>query len=351
MTYLRWTLLLTLLGCALALTGWRTLTPTPAVRPYEAVTAERGDIESGVTAPGILQPRDYRDVVAQTSGQLLRLHVAIGDTVREGQLLAELDPADQQTAVDASRTQLETLRAQREEQRAQRDLARQRYERQQTLDGSGAARQEDVQTAHAELRVAEARLKSSAIQIRQAEATLRSEEAALANTRLHAPIDGTVIALGQMPDVQRRAPLIRIARLTAMTVRAQVSEADISRVKPGMPAWFTTLGGAGRRWQARVRQILPVPPRPLEQMGVGDAPPSSEGNAKEAQYSVLLDVDNEDQALMAEMTAQVFFVAGSVRGALQGATGKPDVHLVRVLAPDGEPDLREVRTGIRPRPQ
>jgi len=354
MTYLRWTLLLTLLGCVLALTGWQTF--SPPVRAYDAVPVERGDIESGITAPGTLQPRHYMDVVAQTAGQLLRLHVEVGDSVREGQLLAEIDPAAQQAAVDASRVQVESLGALREEQLAQRDLARQQYERQRTLARSGAARQEDVQTTHAELRVAEARLKSTDVQIRQAQASLRSEEAALAHTRLHAPMDGTVIAVGQTLDVQKRTPLIRIAQLTSMTVRAQVPEADIHRVKAGMPAWFSTLGGGGRRWPARVRQILPVPPRPLEQLGPDAGEPAAQeaGQSRGVLYSVLLDVDNEDQALMAEMTAQVFFVASRVRGALtaplaalQGSTDRPDVHRVQVLRQDGEPAPREVRTGIR----
>lgn len=356
MTYLRWTLLLTLLGCVLALTGWQTF--SPPVRAYDAVPVERGDIESGITAPGTLQPRHYMDVVAQTAGQLLRLHVEVGDSVREGQLLAEIDPADQQAAVDASRVQIESLGALREEQLAQRDLARQQYERQRTLARSGATRQEDVQTTHAELRVAEARLKSTDVQIRQAQANLRSEAAALAHTRLHAPLDGTVIAVGQTLDVQKRTPLIRIAQLTSMTVHAQVPEADIHRVKAGMPAWFTTLGGGGRRWPAHVRQILPVPPGPLEQMSpnAGDPPGGEQetGQGRGVLYSVLLDVDNEDQALMAEMTAQVFFVASSVRGvltaplaALQGSTDRPDVHRVQVLRQDGEPAPREVRTGIR----
>jgi len=351
MTYLRWTLPLTLLGCVLALTGWQSL--APPVRTYDAVPVERGDIESGITAPGILQPRHYRDVIAQTAGQLLRLHVEVGDSVREGQLLAEIDPADQQAAVDASRVQLESLGALREEQLAQRDLARQQYERQRTLARSGAARQEDVQTTHAELRGAEARLKSTDIQLRQARASLRSEEAALAHTRLHAPLDGTVIAVGQTLDVQKRTPLIRIAQLTSMTVHAQVPEADIHQVKAGMPAWFTTPGGGGRRWPARVRQILPVPPGPLEQMSPA-AGEQETGQGREVLYSVLLDVDNEDRALMAEMTARVFFVASSVRGvltaplaALQESTGRPDVHRVQVLRQDGEPAPREVRTGIR----
>ncbi|WP_349617075.1 efflux RND transporter periplasmic adaptor subunit [Azotobacter salinestris] len=354
MTYLRWPLLLTLLGCALALTGWQRF--APPVPAYDAVPVERGDIESGIAASGILQPRHYTDVVAQTSGRLLHLHVGVGDSVQAGQLVAEIDPSEQQAVVDASRAQLETLRALREEQLAQRDLARQQYERQRTLARSGAARQEDVQTTHAELRVAEARLKSTDVQLRQAAASLRSEEAGLAHTRLHAPLDGTVIAVGQTLDIQKRTPLVRIARLTSMTVRALVPEADINRVRPGMPAWFTTLGGGGRRWQARVRQILPVPPKPLEQLGPDAGEPAGQaaGQGPGVLYSVLLDVDNEDRALMAEMTARVFFVDSSVRdalvaplAALRESTDKPDVHRVQVLRQDGEPDLREVRTGIR----
>lgn len=354
MTYPRWTLLLIPLGCALTLAGWRTL--TPPVRAYDAVTVERGDIESGVMALGTLQPRHYVDVVAQTSGRILRLHVRVGDTVREGQLLAEIDPFTQQAAVDAGRARIESLRALREEQQAQRDLARQKYERQRVLAESGATRQEDVQVAHAEARVAEARLKSTDAQIRQAEAELRSGKAALGHTRLLAPMDGTVIALDQTLNAQEQTPLIRIARLSPMTVWAQVSEADIGRVKPGMSAWFTTLGSEGRRWQAQVRQILPVPPRPLEQMGFGGSPVGSELEAEKGRvlYSVLLDVDNEDQALMAEMTAQVFFVDASVRGALtaplaalQAVTGKPGTHLAQVLRQDGESAPREIRTGIR----
>ncbi|MCY1465072.1 efflux transporter, RND family, MFP subunit [compost metagenome] len=73
-------------------------------------------------------------------------------------------------------------------------------------------------------------------------------------------------------------------------------------------------------------------------------------------YSVLLDVDNDDHALMAEMTAQVFFVAASAKAALsvplaalQAVDGKPDTYLARVIDASGKPEAREVRTGVRDR--
>ncbi|MNJ65532.1 Macrolide export protein MacA [compost metagenome] len=71
---------------------------------------------------------------------------------------------------------------------------------------------------------------------------------------------------------------------------------------------------------------------------------------------MLLDVDNDDHALLSEMTAQVFFVAASAKGALsvplgalEAIDGKPDTYLARVLDSRGEPKAREVRTGVRDR--
>ncbi|TRX75004.1 efflux RND transporter periplasmic adaptor subunit [Pseudomonas mangiferae] len=328
--------------------------------PGSTVSVQRGDIESSVSALGTLQPRRYVDVGAQASGQIRTLHVEVGDEVREGQLLVEIDPAPQQARVDAGRYSIETLQAELAEQRAQHALAEQQYRRQQRLAASGATREEDVQAAHAQLRSAQARIDRYQAQIRQARATLRSDEAELGYTRIYAPMTGTVVALnareGQTLNAQQQTPLIlRIAKLSPMTVWAQVSEADIGRVRPGMPAYFSTLSGEGRRWEATVRQILPIPPKPLEQMSQGGGSPlGTTGGGRVVLYTVLLDVDNDDHALMAEMTAQVFFVADRARdvltvplAALQPAgQGR---HVARVVAANGEVATREVRTGLSDR--
>ncbi len=100
--------------------------------------------------------------------------------------------------------------------------------------------------------------------------------------------------------------ILRIARLSPMTVWAEVSEADIGHVKPGMVAYFTTLAGGARRWSSTVRQILPVPPRPLEASQGGSPSGGRSGSERVVLYTVLLDVDNADRALMTDMTAQVF---------------------------------------------
>ncbi|WP_064116850.1 efflux RND transporter periplasmic adaptor subunit [Pseudomonas fluorescens] len=341
--------------------AWQML--PPGRDKLATVQVSRGDIESSVTALGTLQPRRYVDVGAQASGQIQKIHVEVGDVVKEGQLLVEIDPSTQKAKLDAGRFSIENLKAQLQEQRAQHELAQQKYQRQQNLAAGGATREEDVQTARAELKATQARIDMFQAQIRQAEASLRSDQAELGYTRIYAPMAGTVVALdareGQTLNAQQQTPLIlRIAKLSPMTVWAEVSEADIGHVKPGMTAYFTTLSGGNRRWSSTVRQILPVPPKPLDQTSQGGGSPASSsksGSARVVLYTVLLDVDNADNALMAEMTTQVFFVANQARdvltapvAALQGSA-TANLQTAQVVAANGKIESREVRTGISDR--
>ncbi|WP_421549528.1 efflux RND transporter periplasmic adaptor subunit [Pseudomonas sp. QD4] len=345
----------------IAVAAWQIL---PAGRDqFATVQVSRGDIESSVTALGTLQPRRYVDVGAQASGQIRKIHVEAGDLVKEGQLLVEIDPATQQAKLDASRFSIENLQAQLQEQRAQHQLAEQKFRRQQNLAAGGATREEDVQTAQAELKATQARIDMFKAQIRQAQASLRSDQAELGYTRIYAPMDGTVVAVdareGQTLNAQQQTPLIlRIAKLSPMTVWAEVSEADIGHVKPGMTAYFTTLSGGNRRWTSTVRQILPIPPKPLNETAQGGGSPNSSsksGSGRVVLYTVLLDVDNNDNALMAEMTTQVFFVSSQAQNvltapiaALQGSTAA-DRQIARVVAKNGAIEEREVRVGISDR--
>ncbi|MBI6885350.1 efflux RND transporter periplasmic adaptor subunit [Pseudomonas putida] len=345
-----------------SLLAWKTLSLDN--HPVNTVAVTRADIESSVTALGTLQPRRYVDVGAQASGQIRRLHVEAGDQVRQGQLLVEIDPSTQQARLDAGRYSIENLKAQLTEQRAQYRLAQQQLKRQRDLAAAGATRGEDLQIADAQLKVTQARIDMYQAQILQAQASLRSDQAELGYTRIYAPMDGTVVAVdareGQTLNAQQQTPLIlRIAKLSPMTVWAQVSEADIGKVRPGMTAYFTTLAGGKRRWTSTVRQILPIPPRPLDQTSQGGGSPASvtagTTGAQVVQYTVLLDVENPDGALMAEMTTQVFFVAGQASQVLTAPLAALDdaedegLRLAQVFTRDGKIEQRKVRTGLSDR--
>jgi macrolide-specific efflux system membrane fusion protein len=330
---------------------------------YQTTIVERGDIEATVTAIGTLQPRRYVDVGAQVSGQINRLHVQPGAEVKKDDLLVEIDPSVQRATVDAGRASLAGLRAQLADQQAQHRLAGQQLGRQRQMSAEGATRDEDLQTAEATFASAAAKIDNLKAQIDQTQANLKADVARLGYTRIYAPMAGTVVSVeareGQTLNATYETPtILRIADLSGMTVWTDVSEADVRRVKPGMPAYFTTLGssddGVPRRWEGKVRQVLPAPPvAEVKSRSSGGTPAPA---TKAVAYTVLFDVDNADGELMPQMTAQVAFVIARAEkaiavplAALMAKPGSPGAYTARVMRPGGLPETRQVRLGARSR--
>lgn len=287
-----------LIGAGYGVQLWRR--DAPVEQPLAQV--ERGDLEQVITAQGKLEPKEYVDVGAQVSGQLRDLHVELGDTVRRGQLIAEIDPRIYAARVEADRARLASLEAQLAEQQAQVVYARQVRDRNRALITQNAVSREALEESESVLRVTEARVASLRAQIDEARSTLAGDETNLGYTKIYAPMDGTVASQtareGQTLNANQTAPVIlQIADLGTMTVRAQVAEADVPQVQPGMAVSFTTLGSLERRWQATVRQILPTPEV------VNDV----------VLYNVLADVDNRDGQLMNGMSTQMFFHVASAK--------------------------------------
>jgi membrane fusion protein, macrolide-specific efflux system len=290
-------------GAYLAWSQW--IAPAGPDGQFATAVVQRGDLEDVVTATGTLQPRDYVDVGTQVSGQLRTLHVDVGVNVKKGDLLAEIDPTVFKSRVDADQAQLANLRAQLADRQAQRVLAEQQFQRQQQLMRENATSDDALQTASATLQSATAQIDALRAQIQQTESQLRGDEANLGYTRIYAPMTGTVVSLtakqGQTLNANQQAPIIlRIADLSTMTIQAQVSEADVSKLSVGMNVYFTTLGSEGRRYYGKLRQINPSP----------------EIVNNVVLYDALFDVPNPEGELMTQMTAQVFFVLASAKDAL-----------------------------------
>ncbi|MGB6054091.1 MAG: efflux RND transporter periplasmic adaptor subunit, partial [Burkholderiaceae bacterium] len=271
--------------------------------PAATVAVALGDIENTVTSLGKLKPKDYVDVGTQVSGQLKKVHVQIGDRVKKGDPIAEIDATVYETKIRTGRANLDSLQAQLTQQKAELDLARRQAARSQQLFDEKAASQESLETSQSAFQVAGAKVAATQAQIKAAQAALDGDLASLGYTKIYAPMAGTVVSQtslqGQTVNANQAAPVVvQIADLDTMTVWAQVAEADVSKIQPGMPAYFSTLGDAGKRWQGTVRQVMPTPET------VNDV----------VLYNVLVDVDNREQKLMSQMTVQVFFVLEQVRG-------------------------------------
>src|SRR5690606_5056250 len=208
----------------------------------QTVTVESGDVERVITALGSLKPKHYVDVGTQVTGQLKKVHVAVGDRVERGQLIAEIDPAVYQSRVQSGQATLDKLRAQLALREAELTLARQRLERNRQLLAAKAISRDTVEENEAALKIAQAQIQSLRAEIKAAEAALDSDITNLGYTKIYAPITGTVVSEsaveGQTVNASQSAPVIvQIADLETMTVWAQVAEADVIRIKPGMPAY------------------------------------------------------------------------------------------------------------------
>ena len=288
--------------------GWywySAATQKPQSENLIPITVTRGTIEEVVTSQGKLEPKQYVDVGTQVSGQLKKIHVDIGNAVHKGELLAEIDPRVYQAQVEAGEAKLNSLRAQLNQQKAEAVLAEQNLKRNQNLIAVNAVSQQALQETESQAAVAKAQVDSIAAQIQETQSNLKASQTNLGFTKIYAPMDGTVTTLptkeGQTLNANQTTPTVmQVANLDTMTVRAQVAEADVNRLKENMPAYFTTLGDTEQRWQGTVRQIQPSPEL------VNDV----------VLYDVLIDVKNEGRQLKTGMTTQVFFILGKADDAV-----------------------------------
>jgi macrolide-specific efflux system membrane fusion protein len=315
------------------------------------VKVTRGNIEEVVTSQGKLEPKEYVDVGTQVSGQIKEIHVDIGSAVKRGELLAEIDPRVYQAQVEANEARLNSLRAQLNQQKAQLTLAEQNLKRNQSLFSLNAVSQQVLQESESEEAAARAQVKSIEAQMQETESTLKGNRTNLGFTKIYAPMAGTVTTMpareGQTLNANQSTPtILQIANLDTMTVRAQVAEADVMKLKQDMSIYFTTLGNVERRWQGKVRQILPSP------QIVNDV----------VLYDVLIDVKNEGRQLMTGMTTQVFFIFGKAENVVivpaealtrrvadqDNRSGK--AYRVTVVMDQGR-EQRVIRVGLQTRTQ
>ncbi|MGX1174674.1 MULTISPECIES: macrolide transporter subunit MacA [Pseudomonas] len=323
-------------------------------KPPEYLTAmvERTDIENAVLASGTLQGVKQVDVGAQVSGQLKSLKVKLGDKVKKGQWLAEIDPMLAQNSLRQALVNEENLVAKRQATAAQLKDAKATYDRYRKLQPDDAISKQEYETAESNYRVEEANLLSLNAQIKDARIQVETARVNLAYTHIVAPIDGYVVGIvtqeGQTVIAEQLAPvLLKLADLDTMTVKAQVSEADVIHIVPGQEVYFTILGESEKRYYAKLRGTEPAPQNFLETQNAGTPKQNTA-----VFYNSLFDVPNPDHRLRISMTAQVRIVLDKAKDVLTvpvaalGAKNQDGSYVVRVLDAEGKAQPRNVRMGI-----
>lgn len=354
----RWPWLL----AALALIGaaaWWQLAQRPAAPQWVTAPAERQDLQDIVIATGSIKAQQQVNVGAQATGQIKALHVKVGDVVQPGQLIAEIDATTQQNALRDELAGIKSLQAQITARQAALTLAQQNLTRQEQMMASDATARADLQTAQNQFAAARADLKMSQAALEQAMLKAETARANLGYTRIVAPMAGTIVAVvteqGQTVNAAMSSPtIVKLAKLDTVRIEAQISEADVPRVKPGMPAWFTLLGDADTRHETSLQSIALLPP--AQESSADSA--STTTTATAIYYNGIFNAPNPDGLLRVAMTAQVHIVVAEAKQALTipyaalGAKQPDGRHEVRVLpagAANAAPETRLVRTGLNNR--
>ncbi len=343
-----------LLGAVALLIGigwlWPSLFPEPV--EFMTVPVTRQDISETVLATGSLEGRKQVNVGAQVSGQLQQLKVKLGDSVSKGQLLAVIDPVIPQNDLRDAEAALDNVLAQKQAKQALLKQYRLELQRQRTMRGQDASAQADLEQAEAALAQTQAELRALDAQTRQAHIKVDTAKANLGYTQISAPMDGVVIAIvteeGQTVVSSQSAPtILKLADLDTMTVKAEISEADVIRVQPGQATRFTILGDPDTQYQGVMRAIEPAPE---SESSESSSSTTSSTSSSAIYYNGLFDVANPDHKLRVSMTAQVTIVLGESKQVLAiplsvlGQRLAGNRYEVQVLVND-RPEPRAITTG------
>jgi macrolide-specific efflux system membrane fusion protein len=313
----------------------------PAKPSYQTVVIGYGDIAENVVSSGVLQPLLKVDVGAQVSGQLQKLHVQLGKTVKKGDLLATIDPSIAKNDLLNLEAALEQQAAQRDAKQIDLEQAKRELIRQNTMLQSEATAKLDAEQADSTVRKIQADMRSLAAQIRQTKIGVDTARTKLGYTQITAPVDGDVVNIttqeGQTVIAVQQVPIIMtIAKLDTMMVKAQVSEADVVSLHPGQAVYFTTLGQSEERHFGKLRTIQPTP----------------ENVNGAIFYNALFDVPNPKRDLWTNMTVQVSFVLNEAKHVLTvpvialGEKDKNGRYAVKVLNKDDTVSKRKVSIAL-----
>ena len=327
--------------------GWWLTRDRDAGPRYLTTEARRGDVIDTVMASGVIEASTLVSVGAQVSGRIVKLHVDVGQSVKAGALIAEIDSLPQRNAVSDATANLAALTAERAAQQARLKLAEQDDERQQTLVRTRAVSPAAADNARATLDAARADLARLDAQITRGQIALDKAKIDLGYTRIAAPISGVVVAVsveeGWTVNAQQTTPqIVKLAVLDPVTVVADIAEADVLRLTPGMIASFTLMGDEGEETVGRLESIDPMPPSALSD--------STTATDEAVYFKGRFEVENTSGRLRPGMTATVRFTVQAARKVIVipsiALDRDKDGDFVRVPGPDGKPQRRAVKPGL-----
>lgn len=302
---------------AVAYAAWSYFKPKKQTNQFITAEVSRGDLENSVLATGVLEATKMVSVGAQVSGQVKKMYVQLGDQVKQGQLIAQIDSIRQENEVKNDEASIKNQQAQLAVKVANLAKVEAEYIRQKNMYAQDATSLAELQSALASYKTAQAEINSINAQIEQSRLTLSTAKENLGYTQIVAPMDGTVVAIvteeGQTVNANQSTPtIVKLAKLDTMTIKAEISEADVMKVEQGQSVYFTTLGDSEKKIYATLRQVEPAP----DSINTETSNSSTSSSSTAVYYNALFDAPNTDGKLRIDMTAQVYIVLDEAKNTL-----------------------------------
>lgn len=265
---------------------------------YETTPISQCTITQVVEASGTITPVNTVSVGSTVSGLIKAIYVDYNSIVKKGQLLAQIDPANFEAAVQQNQAQINSAESDMAKIQAVTEMSRKTYSRYKNLYKKNFIAKSELDQAESDYLSNLAQIGAARAKINQARASYKTAMTNLGYTKIIAPVDGTIISreidLGQPVAASFQAPeLFTIAQdLTKMQIEVNVSEADIGKVKEGQQVTYTLDGYPDRLFYGKVTQVR--------------ISPTTVSNV--VTYSVIVGVDNKDLTLKPGMTANVSII-------------------------------------------
>ncbi|CAM5210918.1 hypothetical protein ARD30_03260 [Bosea thiooxidans] len=348
-----------ILGLAGGYYLWQSRLPaqTEAVS-LPSVAAVTGNVEEAVLASGALEPVRQVSVGAQVSGRVVSLKVKLGDSVKAGDLIAEIDSVTQQNALRSAEADLAALKAQRAERIASLAYAEAVLARQKQMVGQNAVSRDAYENAQMTVSTTQAQIEALDAQIMSSQVKVETARANLGYTRITAPSAGTVLAVvaqeGQTVNAVQSAPtIVVLGDVSTMTVKARISEADVLRVKTGQEVYFSVLGAPEQRFPGKISFVEPAPDTLKTQNMTSSSTTSSSSSSSSTSavyYNAWFEVPNPEGRLLTSMTAQVTVIVGRAQNVVTvpstAIRRRGPNAFVDVVSEDGKPEQRKIAVGL-----
>lgn len=341
--------------CVIAATsGYFYFSDTETKKPdYITTKVSKENIEKTVLSTGTISALKQVQVGAQASGQIKVLNVKLGDVVKKGDMIAEIDSLTQENKLKESEASLENYKAQLKAKELAAKRSKIYYDRQLNMFKNDATSKENVENAQVDLAIAEADVFQIETQIKQALLAVDTAKLDLGYTKIEAPIDGVIVSIpveaGQTVNSNQTTPtIVEIAQLDKMSIKAEISEGDVIKVKPGMPVYFTILGDTTKKYKSTLKSIDPGPKSLSDSKSTSSSSSSTTDTA--IYYYGVFEVENPDNELRINMTAQITIVLDKADDvfSLPSSAIRKDKNGTYVVVIDkkGEPVNKSVKVGV-----